>query len=63
VGGSFSRIELLALCFAVLSSLACSPGETHRPEPVVQRESWYHHFHALPGAHELVGYNPDTTDL
>jgi pimeloyl-ACP methyl ester carboxylesterase len=63
VGGSFSKVVLLALCFAVLSSLACSPGETHRPEPVAQRESWYHHFHALPWSHELVGYNRDTTEL
>jgi len=63
VGGSFSRVVLLALYFAVLSSLACSPRETHRPEPVAQRESWYHHFHALPWSHELVGYNRDTTEL
>ena len=63
MGGSFSRVVLLALCFAVLSSLACPPGETHRPEPVAQRESWYHLFHALPWSHELVGYDPDTTEL
>ena len=36
----------------------------HKPkEPVAQRESWYHHFHALPCSHELVGYNRDTTEL
>ena len=63
MGGSFSRVVLLALYFAVLSSLACSPRETLRPEPVAQRESWYHHFHALPWSHELVGYNRDAIEL
>lgn len=32
-------------------------------EPTALRESWYHHFHALPWSHELVGYNRDTIEL
>ena len=32
-------------------------------EPASQRESWYHHFHALPWSHELVGYDRSTTEL
>ena len=33
MGGSFSRVVLLALKVALLSSIACSPGETHRSDP------------------------------
>jgi pimeloyl-ACP methyl ester carboxylesterase len=32
-------------------------------EPSAQREAWYHHFHALPWSHELVGYDRDTIEL
>jgi pimeloyl-ACP methyl ester carboxylesterase len=32
-------------------------------EPAAQREAWYHHFHALPWSHELVGYDRDTIEL
>ena len=32
-------------------------------EPAFQRESWYHHFHALPWSDQLVGFNRSTTEL
>src|SRR5918992_1592516 len=49
-------------------------GDSDKPEgdpkdlytqdhPASQREAWYGHFHALPWAHELVGYNRDTVEL
>jgi pimeloyl-ACP methyl ester carboxylesterase len=32
-------------------------------EPAFQRESWYHHFHALPWSDQLVGFSRATTEL
>ncbi len=32
-------------------------------EPASQRESWYHHFHALPWSDQLVGFSRATTEL
>jgi pimeloyl-ACP methyl ester carboxylesterase len=32
-------------------------------EPASQRESWYHHFHALPWSDQLVGFSRSTTEL
>ena len=52
------RVCALALFNPPHSAIADKPKE-----PVAQRESWYHHFHALPWSHELVGYNRDTTEL
>lgn len=34
-----------------------------RFEPAVQAEAWYQHFHQLPLAEQLVGYNRDTVRL
>jgi pimeloyl-ACP methyl ester carboxylesterase len=52
------RVRALALFNTPHSAIADKPKE-----PAAQRESWYHHFHALPWSHELVGYNRDTTEL
>ena len=52
------RVRALALFNTPHAAIADKPKE-----PATQRESWYHHFHALPWSHELVGYNRDTTEL
>jgi len=40
------------------------PGIGERQfEPATQREFWYQHFHQLPLAEELVGYNRDTVHI
>ncbi len=52
------RVRALALFNTPHAAIADKPKE-----PAAQRESWYHHFHALPWSHELVGYNRDTTEL
>jgi hypothetical protein len=52
------RVCALALFNPPHSAIADKPKE-----PAAQRGSWYHHFHALPWSHELVGYNRDTTEL
>lgn len=33
---------------------------TRRFTPEAQRELWYQHFHAVPGAEEIIGYDADT---
>jgi pimeloyl-ACP methyl ester carboxylesterase len=52
------RVRALALFNTPHAAIADKPKET-----AAQRESWYHHFHALPWSHELVGYNRETTEL
>ena len=52
------RVRALALFNTPHAAIADKPKE-----PAAQRESWYHHFHALPWSHELVGYNRETTEL
>jgi pimeloyl-ACP methyl ester carboxylesterase len=52
------RVRALALFNTPHTAIADKPKE-----PAAQRESWYHHFHALPWSHKLVGYNRDTTEL
>jgi pimeloyl-ACP methyl ester carboxylesterase len=52
------RVRALALFNTPHAAITDKPKE-----PAAQRESWYHHFHALPWSHELVGYNRDTTEL
>jgi pimeloyl-ACP methyl ester carboxylesterase len=38
-------------------------GDRPQTEPGARRESWYHHFHALPWSHELVGRDRGTVEL
>ena len=52
------RVRALALFNTPHAAIADKPKE-----PAAQRESWYHHFHALPWSHKLVGYNRETTEL
>jgi pimeloyl-ACP methyl ester carboxylesterase len=52
------RLSALALFNPPHSAIGEKPQE-----PGAQRESWYHHFHALPWSHELVGHNRDTIEL
>jgi pimeloyl-ACP methyl ester carboxylesterase len=52
------RVRALTLFNTPHAAIADKPKQ-----PAAQRESWYHHFHALPWSHELVGYNRDTTEL
>jgi pimeloyl-ACP methyl ester carboxylesterase len=52
------RVRALVLFNTPHAAIADRPRE-----PAARRESWYHHFHALPWSHELVGYNRETTEL
>lgn len=52
------RVRALALFNPPHSAIADKPEEA-----AARRESWYHHFHALPWSHELVGYNRDTVEM
>ena len=52
------RVRALALFNTPHAAIGDKPQE-----PAAQREAWYHHFHALPWSHELVGYDRDTIEL
>jgi pimeloyl-ACP methyl ester carboxylesterase len=52
------RVSTLVLFNTPHSAIGNKPQE-----PASQRESWYHHFHALPWSHELVGHSRSTTEL
>jgi pimeloyl-ACP methyl ester carboxylesterase len=52
------RVSALVLFNPPHSAIGDKPQE-----PASQRESWYHHFHALPWADQLVGFNRSTTEL
>jgi pimeloyl-ACP methyl ester carboxylesterase len=52
------RVRALALFNTPHAAIGDKPQE-----PTAQREAWYHHFHALPWSHKLVGYDRDTIEL
>ncbi len=52
------RVSALALFNPPHAAIGDKPKE-----PAAQREPWYHHFHALPWSHELVGRDRDTVEL
>jgi pimeloyl-ACP methyl ester carboxylesterase len=52
------RVSALVLFNPPHSAIGDKPKE-----PASQRESWYHHFHALPWSDQLVGFSRATTEL
>ena len=52
------RVSALVLFNPPHSAIGDKPQE-----PTSQRESWYHHFHALPWSDQLVGFSRATTEL
>src|ERR671916_376881 len=50
--------DVLALLDPPHSAIGDKPQEL-----ASQRESWYHHFHALPWSDQLVGFSRATTEL
>jgi pimeloyl-ACP methyl ester carboxylesterase len=52
------RVSALVLFNPPHSAIGDKPQE-----PASQRESWYHHFHALPWSDQLVGFSRSTTEL
>jgi pimeloyl-ACP methyl ester carboxylesterase len=52
------RVSALVLFNPPHSAIGDKPEQ-----PAAQRESWYHHFHALPWSDRLVGFSRSTTEL
>jgi pimeloyl-ACP methyl ester carboxylesterase len=52
------RVSALVLFNPPHSAIGDKPEQ-----PPAQRESWYHHFHALPWSDRLVGFSRSTTEL